>query len=72
LLRFLQQLGLSRLFANLSDSRQQSKIRYSNSSLALWAFSVEIFRQGSKNALNTTIDCLNQKNRKSIANLTQI
>lgn len=71
-MRFLQQLGLSRLFANLSDQRQQSKITYSNSSLALWGFSVAAFRQGSKNALNTTFDTLKQKNRSSIANFLEI
>ena len=55
-MRFLHQLGLSRMFDNLSDHRQQSKITYSSSSLALWAFSVAAFRQGSKNALKYDID----------------
>lgn len=71
-IRFLQQLGLSHLFVNLNDQRQQSKITYSNLSLALWAFSVAAFRQGSKNALNTTIDSLKQKNRSSMANFLKI
>ena len=71
-MRFLRQLGLSRLFSNLSDSRQQSKITYSNSSLALWGFCVAAFRQGSKNALNTTFDALKQKNSSSIANFLEI
>ena len=71
-MRFLQQLGLSHLLVNLSDCRQQSKITYSNLSLALWAFSVAAFRQGSKNALNTTIDNLKQKNRSSMANFLKI
>jgi len=71
-MRFLRQLGLSRLFANLSDCRQQSKITYSNLSLTLWAFAVATFRQGSKNALNTTCDAMNKKNRSSIANFLEI
>ncbi len=71
-IRFLRHLRLPQLFANLSDHRQQSKINYSNASLALWAFSACAFRQGSKNALNTTIDNLKGKKRASMASFLQI
>lgn len=71
-IRFLQHLRLPQLFENLSDKRQQSKIDYSNVSLALWAFSTCAFRQGSKNALNTTIDNLKGKKRISMASFLKI
>ena len=71
-IRFLRQLGLPRLFASLSDSRQQSKTTYSNTSLALWAFSTYAFRQGSKNALKTSIDDLNVKINRSMAAFLEI
>jgi hypothetical protein len=69
-IRFLRPLGLPRLFAGLSDQRQQSKATYSHTSLALWSFSVIAFRQRSKNALNTTIGSL--KTKKSMAAFLEI
>jgi uncharacterized protein YfaQ (DUF2300 family) len=71
-IKFLNQLRLPDLFGKLSDHRQQSKTTYSNLSLALWGFSVAAFRQGSKNALNTTIDSMKQKKCSSMANYVNL
>lgn len=71
-IRFLKHLGLSRLFGDFQDQREQSRITYSKKSLLLWAFSVVAFRQGSKNALQTTIESLNDKNRRSLAAFLEI
>jgi hypothetical protein len=58
LIRFMQHMKIPELFATLSDSRQQSKVTYKLSSLALWSLAACIFRQGSKNALHTTLEGL--------------
>ena len=46
-IRFLQQIKLEKLLSKVSDSRDQSKISYSNHSLLLWALSV-FFSPGIK------------------------
>jgi len=71
-IRFLRQMRLPQMFANLTDRRDASKTTYSNVSLALWAFSACAFRQGSKNALNTTLNCLKDNARASVANFLEI
>jgi len=71
-LRFIKHIKLPKLFANLSDKRQKGKIDYSISSLALWAFSVCIFRQNSKNAFHCLLQNLESDERMGILNLLQI
>jgi len=66
LIRFMRQIKIPELFATLPDFRQQAKITYSLSSLALWAFATCIFRQGSKNALHTTLEQLSPEHREGI------
>lgn len=65
-IRFLKHLDLKKLFSKISDARQASKIKYSNYSLMLWAFSVFSFRQGSKNSLQTTIESLPAYKKNSL------
>jgi hypothetical protein len=67
-IRFLKRLGLKEMLSGLSDHREASKITYSQDSLLLWALSVFFFRQGSKNALNTTIADLRSSQRESFSN----
>jgi hypothetical protein len=66
LIRFMQQIKIPELFAALPDSRQQSKVTYSLSSLALWSFATCIFRQGSKNAFHTTLEQLSLEQREGM------
>jgi hypothetical protein len=72
LIRFMKQMKIPELFATLPDSRQQSKITYSLSSLVLWAFTSCIFRQGSKNALYTTLKELPIEQREGICHFLGI
>ena len=72
LLRFLRHMRISEFFKNLTDHRQQAKTTYSISSLALWAFSACFFRQGSKNALHTTLAQLAPENREAILRFLEI
>ncbi len=65
-IRFLKHLNLKELFSKISDARQASKIKYTNYSLMLWAFSVFSFRQGSKNSLQTTIESLPAYKKESL------
>lgn len=67
-IRFLKHMGLKKMLARIPDHRQESKKRYSNDSLLLWALSVFFFRQESKNALNTTISDLSIHKQKSLLN----
>lgn len=57
-IRFIQDLGLPKMFSALPDQRKQSQVTYSISSLAMWAFSTCAFRHGSKNAMQTDLDAL--------------
>lgn len=66
LIRFMRHMKIPELFANFPDARQRSKITYSLSSLALWAFATCIFRQGSKNALHTTLEKLSPEQREGM------
>ena len=66
-IRFLRHLGLPRLFAGLTDQRQSSKIIYSNTTLALWAFSTYAFRQGSKNAFKTSLESSDSNINKNMS-----
>ena len=47
-IRFLQQIKLEKLLSKVPDSREQSKISYSNYSLLLWALSVFFFVRNQK------------------------
>jgi hypothetical protein len=71
-LRFIKHIKLQNLFEQLTDKRQQGKINYSISSLALWAFSNCIFRQKSKNSFHTTLQNINPDERNGILNLLNI
>lgn len=66
LIRFMRQMKIPELFAKLPDARQQSKIAYPLSSLALWAFAACIFRQGSKNAFHTTLEQVSPEQREGL------
>ncbi len=57
-IRFLQEQKVEKLFSSLPDPRQQAKIKYPISTLLMWAFNLCAFRQGSKNALQTTLESL--------------
>lgn len=64
LMRFVQELGLPQMFASLPDPRDLSRIIYSLDSLSMWAFYTCAFRQGSKNAMQTTIDSIADPDHK--------
>ncbi len=66
LIRFIQQMKIPELFSCFSDPRQQSKVTYSISSLALWAFATCIFRQGSKRSLYSTLEQLSPAQREGV------
>lgn len=66
LLRFMHHMKIPNLLGQLPDRRQQSKTAYSLQSLALWALSACIFRQGSKNALHSTLEGLSVEQREGI------
>ena len=57
-LRFLQEQKIRELFEAIPDPRQQSKVEYPLSSIAMWALSVPAFRQASKNEFQTTLENL--------------
>ncbi len=61
-IRFLKHIRLKELLSKIPDTRQQSKVTYTNHSILLWALSVFFFRQGSKNAFNSSLKSLKQKN----------
>lgn len=71
-MRFLKDLGISKLFATLPDLRRQSQITYSLQSLALWAFSTCFFRQGSKNAMYTSLQALSSGRRSGLLTLLEM
>jgi len=68
-MRFLQELKLSKMFAEIPDPRQQSKVTYPLSSLIHWALAACAFRQGSKNAMQTTLDGLSLQKKAGIVQL---
>jgi hypothetical protein len=55
-LRFVREMQLPDIFAELPDKRRQSQITYPMSSLSMMAFYTCAFRQGSKNAMQTSIE----------------
>src|SRR5437870_908805 len=71
-LRFLKHIKLKEMLAQIPDHRQESKKRYPNHSLLLWALSVFFFRQESKNSLNTTIADLPACKQSSFLNYLEI
>lgn len=71
-MRFVQQLGLPDLFAGLEDKRRQTQVTYTLSSLVMWAFSVCAFRQGSKNAMQTSIESVPAEQLQGVLKLLGI
>ena len=57
-IRFVEDIGLPKIFEALSDPRLSSRISYSLSSLCMWGFCTCVFRQGSKNAMQTSIESI--------------
>ncbi len=57
-MRFVQELGLPQIFDSLTDPRFSNRTTYSLSSLCLWGFYTCAFRQGSKNAMQTSIESI--------------
>lgn len=57
-IRYVQDIGLPQIFETLPDLRQQSRCTYSISSLSMWAFHTCAFRQGSKNAMQTSMESI--------------
>lgn len=68
-IRFIRELGLPKMFAEIPDPRQISKITYPLESLILWAFSTCAFRQSSKNAMQTTLEKLSTEKKTGIVQL---
>src|ERR1700722_6933119 len=71
-IRFLKQIHLKELLSKIEDPRQQSKITYKSYSLLLSALSVFFFRQGSKNAFNTTLKTIRKDQKNSFLNYLEI
>ena len=69
-MRFVKDIGLPQMFSSLTDPRDLSRITYSLNSLCLWAFYTCAFRQGSKNAMQTTIDAMD--NQEAISQLFDV
>ncbi len=65
-MRFVKELGLPQIFSSLPDPRVSSKTTYSIPSLSMWAFYTCAFRQGSKNAMQTTIDSIGTSDHKEV------
>ena len=72
LIRFMHHMKILDLFAGIPDPRQQSKTTYTLASLSLWALAVCLFRQGSKNALKTTLEGLHPEQRESMLHFLEI
>ena len=68
-IRFLRDNKVQKLFEKLPDARQKSKVKYPISTLAMWAFNLCAFRQGSKNCLQTTLETLSKKDQEGFAKL---
>lgn len=64
LMRYVQGIGLPKIFGALPDPRRVSQCDYSLSSLSMWAFYTCAFRQGSKNAMQTTIESIADPEKK--------
>lgn len=58
LMRYVQDIGLPQIFGALPDPRCQARCIYSMTSLSMWAFYTCAFRQGSKNAMQTSIESI--------------
>ena len=72
-MRYIQDIGLPQIFEALPDPRQQSRCIYSMSSLSMWAFYTCAFRQGSKNAMQTSIESIaTSDNKKGFLHLLYI
>lgn len=71
-IRFLQEIKITKMFSSLSDNRQQGKVCYSSPSLLRWALSTCVFRLGSKNALQTSIEHLSSEQSRGMMNLLEI
>ncbi len=71
-MRFVKELGLPQMFASLPDPREASKIIYPLSSLCLWSFYTCAFRQGSKNAMQTTLESIEDPHKETIRHLLGI
>jgi hypothetical protein len=71
-IKFLRHLRIPNLFASLPDQRQPGKIKYTFSSLMLWAFSTCAFRVGSKHAFQTELGSARSHQREGILNLLGI
>ena len=70
LMRYVRGIGLSQIFEALPDPRKSSQCNYSLSSLSMWAFYACAFRQGSKNAMQTTVDSIaDPDNKKNFLHL---
>ncbi len=71
-IRFIREMRLPKIFSALPDKRQAGKVHYSLFSLLLWAFSACVFRLGSKNALQTSLEKLNPTQCQGMLNLLEI
>ena len=71
-MRFVREMKLDKIFSALPDKRQPGKVRYELSSLIFWALFACLFRLGSKNAFQTTLEGLNATDRRGVLNLLQI
>ena len=67
-IRFLRQIKLKKILSEISDARNQNKIKYDNDILLQWALSAFFFRRGSKNSLQTALDSLKPHQRVAILN----
>jgi|HubBroStandDraft_1064217.scaffolds.fasta_scaffold51349_1 hypothetical protein len=65
-IRFLKQIKLKKLLSKIIDVRQQNKISYKNDVILQWALTVYFFRQGSCNALQTSLQKLKPNKRTAI------
>lgn len=73
LMRYVQDVGLLQSFDGLPDPRDSSRCEYSLISLSMWAFYTCAFRQGSKNAMQTSIESIvNPDNKEGFLHLLGI
>ena len=67
-IRFLRQIKLKKILSNITDTRNQNKIKYANHVFLQWALSAFFFRRGSKNSLQTALENLKPYQRVAILN----
>lgn len=67
-IRFLRRIRLQKILSNITDVRNQNKIKYANHVFLQWALSAFFFRRGSKNSLQTALDSLKPLQRVAILN----